>query len=197
MRRLVVVLSMAVAGLVVPSSRVLAEGGSCDRVTIVGDSLETWIGGEALRARFAEAGVPVLVDARVGRSVNAGRRRVAAIRAEHGDSSCWVVALGTNDAWGAAGAGSGWRRTAFGWRVRAMLAEIGDGHRVWWVNVATRRAGLARSFADFNAALSAAGVVVVDYAGLMAVAGGWAGDGVHLSGAGYQRRAELVAGAVG
>ena len=197
MRRLVVVLSMAVAGLVVPATRVSAEGGSCDRVTIVGDSLETWVGGEALRARFAEAGVLVLVDARVGRTVNAGRRRVAAIRAEHGDSSCWVVALGTNDAWGAAAAGSMWRRAAFGWRVRAMLAEIGADHRVWWVNVATRRAGLARSFADFNAALSAAGVVVVDYAGLMAVAGGWAGDGVHLSGAGYQRRAELVAAAVG
>ena len=122
---------------------------------------------------------------------------VAAIRAEHGDSACWVVALGTNDAWGAAGAGSAWRRTAFGWRVRAMLAEIGADHRVWWVNVATRRAGLARSFADFDAALSAVGVVVVDHAGLMAVAGGWAGDGVHRSGSGYRRRAELVAGAVG
>jgi outer membrane protein OmpA-like peptidoglycan-associated protein len=35
-----------------------------------------------------------------------------------------------------------------------MLDEIGAGHRVWWVNVATRRAGLARSFGDFNVALS-------------------------------------------
>lgn len=69
MRRLVVALAMVVAGLVVPSGRVSAEGGSCDRVTIVGDSLETWVGGEALRARFAEAGVPVLVDARVGRPI--------------------------------------------------------------------------------------------------------------------------------
>ncbi len=194
--RLFCALLLLPLSLAVSSARVSAVS-SCDRVTIVGDSLEMWVGGEALRARFAAAGVPVLVDARVGRSVNGGRRRVVAIRAEHGDSECWVVALGTNDAWGSAGAGSGWRRVVFGWRVRAMLAEIGADHRVWWVNVATRRAGLARSFGDFNAALSAAGVVVVDHAGLMAVAGGWAGDGVHLSGAGYWRRAGLVAGAVG
>ena len=90
---------------------------------------------------------------------------------------------GRTTRWGAAGAGSAWRRTAFGWRVRAMLAEIGADHRVvgecgdpaGWSGPVVRR---------LQRALSAVGVVVVDHAGLMAVAGGWAGDGVHLSGPG-------------
>lgn len=165
----------------------------CDRVAMVGDSMTTWIGGQSLRDRFAGAGVPFVLDGKVGRSVPAGIRAVRSIRARFGDADCWIVALGTNDALNQQRVRRATRRASFEWRVRAMLAEIGEGHRVWWVNVATKRAVLRPSFADFNAALSAAGVPTVDHAGLMA-AGGWAGDGVHLSSAALRRRAALIFG---
>lgn len=154
-----------------------ATGPWCDQIVIIGDSL-TARGNGALHASFPDA----IVNARGGRLTSEGAEPALGI-AESNAAHCWVIALGTNDAYfeiDAAESAAAINR----------LLGIASG-RVWWVLPEfAPAAGLDAS--EFVSLIP----TWVNRIELHTPASEFAWDGIHLGPAGYERRAQTIAAAI-
>jgi lysophospholipase L1-like esterase len=171
------------------------------RLSMVGDSL-TYGSAAAQAAAFATVGwADSIIDGYGSRGVrtkiqadrHTGLMAVDAIRVAPGDSTNWVVALGTNDA-------GIYAASKLEGVVRLMMDHIGDGHRAMWVDVHLPAAPARQ--AAWNDALA---VVMSERPNEMSVFG-WAamaaehpewtaGDHVHCTAAGYRARSAAIAAA--
>lgn len=154
-------------------------------VAVVGDSL-TYSYLYGLPGEFsAEGWGPFAIEARSARRTTvttsiatSGLDAVRRIRATGFDPQRWIIALGTNDML-ITYRTPGMAATV----IDTMMAELGAGKKVVWVNVYSRNDPGAT--VAFNAALVAAtrrhpNLVVVDWAGLVSAHPTWlASDGVH------------------
>jgi lysophospholipase L1-like esterase len=171
------------------------------RVSVVGDSLTVgtlpyqakdfvmsgWMG-SAIDA-FVSRGIRT----KVARDPHTGLTAVDALRAAHGDTALWVVALGTNDS-------LIYRSTRYPAVIEQMLEHIGDGHRVVWVNIYLPKAAPHQS--AWNEALVAVAaerpdqLTICDWATLAAQNPSWlAADHIHCNATGYQHRSAMIAAA--
>ncbi|CAN5575332.1 hypothetical protein BH10ACT1_BH10ACT1_37420 [soil metagenome] len=150
-------------------------------VYVVGDSITTMAGGRDM----GPAGWTV--DARPGRTTPEGIDVVAA--ADLSGASVVIVALGTNDHLDDA--------ATYGRKVDRMMAAIGPGPEVVWVNVDTHTDQLADAARGVNAALDAAvarhpNLRIGDWDAYVATVedrpGVRAGDGIHYGPAGSELR---------
>jgi len=141
-------------------------------VFVIGDSITVMAGG----TKLGPAGWTV--DARAGRTTPEGIRVAAANDLSH--PSVVVVALGTNDYRDSA--------AAYGRKVDQMLAAIGQGPDVIWVNVDSHTSVLAPAAQGVNVALDAAAarhrnLRIADWDAYVAtqeqLPGLRAGDGIH------------------
>ena len=120
-----------------------------------------------------------------------GLTAVDAIRREDGDTTAWIVALGTNDA--------GIHSTSrYAELIREQLDRIGTGHRVLWVDVYLPRRPARQ--AAWNAALEQVRqerpdqLVVFEWSELAADHPEWlTSDGVHYTATGTRQRAAAIA----
>lgn len=168
-------------------------------IALVGDSL-TFAAWSDLPQRFEEQQWgPFQFEVRSARftvttteSATSGLDAVRRLKQGGFDPPIWIVALGTNDAgptYGVDGAAAA--------LIDAMMAVIGAGHRVVWVNVYKR--GSPSSTAAFNAALEAAtarhpGLAIADWHSVVAANTDWlTDDGVHLNLAGSIERNRFLA----
>jgi lysophospholipase L1-like esterase len=169
------------------------------RVSVVGDSLT--VGTLPYQARdFVTAGwMGSAIDAYVSRGIrtkvprdpHTGLTAVDALRAAHGDTTVWVVALGTNDS-------LIYRSSRYPAVIEQMLDHIGNGHRVVWVNAYLPKAAPHQN--AWNEALGAVAaerpeqLTVCDWAALAAQNPSWlAADRIHCNTTGYQRRSAMIA----
>ncbi len=156
------------------------------RVVVVGDSVILGAQGPMTSA-FQSRGWGVTFDAAVNRSTSAGLQAVESHRGELTDSL--VVSLGANDAGNTA---------AFRQRVQAILDATAGVPHVYWVTI--------REVRDYYApanqvvrdlAATRPNVTVIDWHAATAGATDLtASDGLHLSGAGANRMAQVVTDAV-
>lgn len=174
-----------------------ANGG----IALIGDSL-TFAAWSDLPQQFEEhQWGPFQLEARSARftvttteSATSGLDAVRRLKASGFDPPIWIVALGTNDAsltYGVPGATDA--------LIDLMMAEIGAGHHVVWVNLYKRFS--PSSTAAFNAALDAARarhplLSIADWYSVAAANTQWSTeDGVHLTIAGSLERNRFVAAA--
>ena len=176
-----------------------AATSNATRVSVVGDSLtEGTMPYQAETLSYLGWG-PAAIDAYKSRGIrtkmkgdpHTGLSAVDAIRLISGDSTLWVVALGTNDA----GIYPADQHPAL---IREMLDQIGAGHYVLWVNVYLP-GKLARQ-RSWNSALTTVAqerpdqLFVLDWATLAEENPKWlAKDKIHCSGSGYKNRASVIA----
>lgn len=172
---------MAVLGLTTSCGpRVVAA-----RVLVIGDSLTV---GAETAGLGDQHGSTWTIDAETGRGTNAG---VTAARGH--DLTRYdlvIVALGTNDYLD--------DKTTYATRIDAMMAVLGDRHRVIWVDVDAHAARLGPAAYGVNPAIAAAtrrhpNLTAADWDGFLAgrdSSGLRAGDGVHYTAAGYRLRAD-------
>jgi len=150
-------------------------------VFVVGDSLT--VGAAPHIRSFLRGQVAgVSVDAAISRFTPTGVRLLGSRPAQRAD--VWVVALGTNDS-----PDAGRMRKA----VRDVLARA-RGRKVVWVNI-VRPGGYERVNREL-ASLDrrCANLTVLDWWGTIRRHRSWlAGDGVHLTAAGYRARGRLIA----
>ncbi len=206
--RPLIVAALATAVVQVPRSSSAAVPGSLyvdptmrpsGAVALVGDSL-TYSYWSALPKPFRDnRWGPFELEARSARRTlvttsiaTSGVDAIRRIRATGFDPVTWVVALGTNDmniTYHAAGATDA--------LIDGLMAELGRGHRVIWVNVYAR--DFPAQTRAFNAALSKAtarhrNLAVADWNGLVVAHPNWIGsDGVHPTLAGAEARNAWVA----
>jgi len=166
-------------------------------VVIIGDSLTVGSRGR-LTQGLAQAGIASTIDAAVGRHTSAGYAEpLSGVRAlrrvlETTRPSLVVAALGTNDV--APGVG----QTTIRRDVEAFVAAAG-GVRVCWMAIHRRGSDdLAQAFERANGWYRAA---VESLGGCWLTwtpdPGEWASEGVHLTAAGYQRRADQLVEQIG
>ena len=155
------------------------------QVYVVGDSLT--VGSEAdLTELLENSGIPVSIDAQVGRGSDEG---VALFDSATGKASpVWVSALGTND--------DDSVDAALG-RIDRLMGMAG-GKTVFWLT-------LVRPGGDYGAVNSAVkqkvgqypNLHIVDWASYVGQHRNWQeGDGVHLTAEGYAARAAYIVGAL-
>jgi lysophospholipase L1-like esterase len=120
-----------------------------------------------------------------------GLTAVDALRAQFGDTTEWIVALGTNDS-------RLMPPTAYTSLIRRMLDRIGPGRRVVWVNLYLP--GDPERMAEWNGALAVVAherpdaLRVYDWARVAARHPDWmAPDRIHHTADGYRGRARAVA----
>ena len=151
------------------------------RVHVVGDSLT--VGCEsAIKARYRNKGAKITVDAKTSRST-----ADAVSLFDNSDAraaNILVVALGTNDYWDAG---------QFKANARRIMKKIDPSTQVFWINV--RLQNHLSSSRDINDALSDlsqdfGNLYIIDYYSRVEDRF-FAGDGIHLTGSGYQWRAGL------
>jgi lysophospholipase L1-like esterase len=153
------------------------------QVFVEGDSLTVGVA-EFLPPLLTEAGWTVIVDAQVGRATATGVSILSQRASEIGGTL--VVALGTND---------DPDPSAFAAKIDQVMI-IAAGRRVIWVTVARTgwdgldRALIAAQYRWSNLHVIDWRPVIASYPSLEA------GDGIHLTTAGYQLRAEFIAGAI-
>jgi lysophospholipase L1-like esterase len=170
-------------------------------IAVIGDSLTVGAAPQTARALRTAGWGPICIDATTSRTVEFGSETVpnglsAARRIKASNpiwnkpAITWVVALGTNDALVAAGNTA--RSVKY---VADQRAAIGS-NPIWWMNLRTGRADWARQEAVFNQSIARGGNSVIDW---YAASGGkawFASDQIHLTAAGYQARADLLANTV-
>ncbi len=193
--------SVVLAALARPS-QVAASGTIHDGVSMVGDSLTS--GSLLYQADdFAAVGWPdAWIDAHASRGIrthvsadpHTGLTAVDALRARHGDTRMWVVALGTNDA-------GIFAAPRYDELIGAMLDRIGSGHVVTWVNIylphATARQTAWNSALDAVAAARPDELRIFDWARLAAQHPAWlARDNIHCNPTGYRERSTAIAAGV-
>ncbi len=178
------VVALAVAAVVVSSSD---DGPARRGVFVIGDSITVMAGGTHLGPASWE------VDARSGRATHEGIEVAKAH--DLSERAAVIVALGTND--------HSDTKAAYARQIDAMMAAIGPGPDVIWVNVDSHTPELADASDGVNAALLEApgrypNLRVADWdtyvEGLGSVAGLRAGDGIHYGrGGSALRRTWMVA----
>jgi lysophospholipase L1-like esterase len=168
-------------------------------IAMVGDSL-TYSYWSALPGSFrAQQWGPFALEARSARRTlvttsiaTSGVEGIRRIRATGFDPDTWIIALGTNDmniTYQTPGATDA--------LIDALMAELGNGHHVVWVNVYAR--DFPAQTRAFNAALTAAmrrhaNLAVADWYGLVMAHPNWIGaDGIHPTLAGAEARNSWVA----
>ena len=153
------------------------------RVFVEGDSLTVGIA-PYLPAMLTDEGWGVTIDAEVGRFTAAGIAMLAARTADIGGTL--VVGLGTNDPPDP---------VAYAARIDEVLA-LAAGRRVIWVSVA-RAGDDALDEALIAAQYRWSNLHVIDWRPIIAAHPELrAADGIHLTDAGYQLRAEVIAQAI-
>jgi GDSL-like lipase/acylhydrolase family protein len=168
-------------------------------VALVGDSLSF----QATAAETAElraAGWKVTIDAEPGRRIaydanpgpSSGITAVRKLRADGFDPHTWIIELGTNEMWTAAGRDPKAMRAL----IEKMLHEIGPGHRVVWVNIHFGTA--PEGTAVFNRVLAqVAGerpdLIVANWADRAVTPGYLVHDQIHLTPAGIAAMGQVVA----
>lgn len=151
------------------------------RVHVVGDSLT--VGCESLiKSRYRNKGLKASVDAKVGRSTADAVSLFDDSAARSAD--VLIVALGTNDYWDAG---------QFKANARRIMKKIDPSTQVFWINI--RLQNHLSSSRDINDALSDlsqdfGNLYIIDYYSRVEDRF-FAGDGIHLTGSGYQWRAGL------
>lgn len=181
---------------------VAAAAGSLGAIRVVGDSLTVGSLPYQADALTALGWTDVAIDAYGGRGIttkmsadpHTGLTAVDALRAEHGDATWWIVALGTNDS-GIHASGE------YVELIERMLDRIGAGHQVMWVNV--YMPSRPSSQWAWNAALDTVAtarpdqLVVYEWAAVAAQHEAWlSADSIHYLGTGYSARSTAVAAAV-
>ncbi len=170
-------------------------------IAVVGDSLSVQAAGAVQRELPAAGWHVLLLDTQMGRRITAqpqvppssGITAVRALRAASGDPLTWVIELGTNDV-----PAIGTDVRAAEQLIEAMLDEIGPGRRVVWVNVyqgPQQAAAVAFNRALDQVAARRTGTVVADWASRAWYDGYLAADRVHLTDAGKEAYASMIAGA--
>jgi hypothetical protein len=170
-------------------------------IVVVGDSLTVGSAAQTARALRSAGWGPICVDGTISRTVEFGTpsipdgldaaNRIRASNPVWNDPTItWVVELGTNDV-GLSGSN---RALSDQW-VADQLAAIGP-NPIAWMNVRTARPGNQNQEASFNRSIADSGVQVIDWASASAGRGWTGADLVHLTPAGYQARADLLATAV-
>jgi hypothetical protein len=169
-------------------------------VALIGDSLsvQSYLDEEA---RLQQAGwSPITHNAQFGRRVPwdaktrapfSGIAAANEVRADHGDPETWIVELGTNDV-AETHNDPGSIRTV----IEAMLAVIGPGHRIVWVNVHNGFEPAAS--ATFNRVLDEIAtqrpdLVVADWASQATQPGYLLSDHIHLTPTGQAAFATVIA----
>jgi lysophospholipase L1-like esterase len=166
-----------------------AEAAATPDVVIIGDSLTVGARPDLERS-LASAGIYAVLDAAVSRHTAAGYAEpfsgVRALRRvrDGNQPKLVVAALGTNDITPSSTRASARRDVA------AIVSEAGSA-RVCWVELHRRGADAAalafeRANGWFREAVEEAGGCWLSWT---PSPDEWAGDGVHLTGAGYARRA--------
>ncbi len=171
----------AVAAL--PAPRAAAQQ---RRVVVIGDSII--LGAEsALVGAFQGAGWQIAFDAQVSRSTVAALDAIEAHRGELTDSL--VLSFGANDAGNPA---------TFRSRVERVLAATASVPNVYWLTIREVRDYYpAANQVLRDVAANHPNVTVVDWHGATAGTSGLtSGDGLHLTGAGAARMADVIVGAV-
>lgn len=185
---LAVVLAVLVAVLV--DQRRDDADGEPTAVFVIGDSIEVMAGGEDLGPDGW------VVDARSGRTTPEGIR-VAEAR-DLSDVAVVMVALGTND--------YGADADTYGRLIDRMIAAIGPGPEVIWVNVDVNTAILAGAAGGVNAAIAAAperhpNLRVADWSAYIREVPDEpdlrAGDGIHYGARGSELRRDWMVDLVG
>ena len=172
---------LAVAAIPVPRAAAQQR-----RVVVIGDSII--LGAEsALVGAFQGAGWQIAFDAQVSRSTVAALDAIEAHRGELTDSL--VLSFGANDAGNPA---------TFRSRVERVLAATASVPNVYWLTIREVRDYYpAANQVLRDVAANHPNVTVVDWHGATAgTTGMTSGDGLHLTGAGAARMAEVIVGAV-
>ena len=184
---LVVLLVAVFAALLVTSVAPAPEAAAQQRrVVVIGDSII--LGAEsALVGAFQGAGWQIAFDAQVSRSTVAALDAIEARRGELTDSL--VLSFGANDAGNPA---------TFRSRVERVLAATASVPHVYWLTIREVRDYYpAANQVLREVAAAHPNVTVVDWHGATAGTSGLtAGDGLHLTGAGAARMADVLVGAV-
>jgi lysophospholipase L1-like esterase len=168
-------------------------------IALVGDSLSAQATVQEIARLKAAGWGPIVVNALSGRRVppdsplppSSGISAVKTVRGAGNYPDTWIVELGTNDVSKIGNDAPAMRSV-----IKLMLAEIGPGHRIIWINVHN---GLDLvSSATFNRVLAQVAAQRTDM-----VIGDWAStatrgeylvpDGTHLTVAGIEAFAELIA----
>ncbi len=169
-------------------------------VGIVGDSLfvgiteRIYLGAPTLQERLQALGSTTWAEAQVGMTMPRGefelRRRAAALAA----NDTLVVGLGTNDIFNS----GGMARTAWQREIRELVATaraINPNIRIIWVDVAFQRVDdRAVAFnADLRALATGLDFDVCAWRSILLAHPEWlAGDRLHLTGAGYRARVDVI-----
>lgn len=170
--------------------------GAAGTITVIGDSLT--VGTSGLANALETAGwIDARVDARVGRHLSSGSTEMSgvltirAMRAAGWDTPDWVVALGTNDT-GSFGSTSSTQS-----QIDKIVAEIGTGHRIAFVELAmptaTAPADRFNAVIRTMAAADPSRFAVVSWHDLALGNMSWfASDRIHLNATGYRARTTAV-----
>jgi lysophospholipase L1-like esterase len=133
------------------------------------------------------------IATKVAQDAHAGLTAVDAIRSRSGDTSTWVVALGTND--------SGiYTPAQYLGLIQRMLDRIGSDHLVYWVDVylptmPARQQAWNDALAEAAATWSGR-MVVIEWSTIASDHPEWLqSDHIHDVAAGYRARAAAVADA--
>ncbi len=184
---LVVLLVAVFAALLVTAVAPAPEAAAQQRrVVVIGDSII--LGAEsALVGAFQGAGWQIAFDAQVSRSTVAALDAIEAHRGELTDSL--VLSFGANDAGNPA---------TFRSRVERVLAATASVPHVYWLTIREVRDYYpAANQVLREVAAAHPNVTVVDWNGATVGSSGLtAGDGLHLTGAGAARMADVLVGAV-
>jgi hypothetical protein len=191
--------SQAQVGLLHRDATQRAQGG----IAVVGDSLTVaYFAGldDALRA---QQWGPIAIEARSGRrtlvsnythqwSASSGIDAIRRLRSTGFDSSIWIVALGTNDISHLAG-----DPVASDALIDTVMAEIGAGRRVVWVNVFSLSISAKAHAIELNARLANATtrhplLSIADWFSLASANLSWFVDNLHTNLAGAIARNAFV-----
>jgi hypothetical protein len=167
-------------------------------IVVIGDSLTVGSATQTARALRTAGWGPICIDGTTSRTVDFGSDAVPTgvdaarrIRASNpiwnNPAITWVVALGTNDSQFSGGSMA--RADKY---VTDQRAAIG-ANPIWWMNVRTSRPDWQFQEGIFNQAITRSGISVIDWNGASAGKGWTTADEIHLTAAGYQARADLLA----
>jgi hypothetical protein len=188
--------STAAPGTTVPSVGDLAA------VAVVGDSLSVQSTKEQQAALQQAGWRSIVIDAQHFRRIPkdsttpppySGIAAVRDIRSNGGDPHTWIIELGTNDI-----GHTGTNSLSIIKVINTMLDEIGPGHRIVWINI--YQGQQPERTAVWNQVLAevAGGrtdVVLADWAAIAKTKGYLVDDHVHLTAAGAQAFADIIAAA--